>query len=99
MTVGTLSDTIMGMNVSISAAAWAMLVVQLPFIVNLFWSVKHGEKVESDNPWQATTLEWETPTPPPHGNFIKEVKAYRDPYEYSVPGAKEDFTPQAQPAK
>ena len=99
VTVGTLSDTIMGLNVSISAAAWAMLVVQLPFIVNLFWSVKHGEKVESDNPWQATTLEWETPTPPPHGNFIKEVKAYRDPYEYSVPGAKEDFTPQAQPAK
>ncbi len=99
VTVGTFSDTIMGMNVSISAAAWAMLVAQLPFIVNLFWSVKHGEKVESDNPWQATTLEWETPTPPPHGNFIKEVKAYRDPYEYSVPGAKEDFTPQAQPAK
>jgi len=99
VTVGTLSDTIMGLNVSISAAAWAMLVVQLPFIVNLFWSVKHGEKVESDNPWQATTLEWETPTPPPHGNFTKEIKVYRDPYEYSVPGAKEDFTPQAQPAK
>ena len=99
ITVGALGDTIMGLNVSISAAAWAMLVAQLPFIVNLFWSVKHGEKVKSDNPWQATTLEWETPTPPPHGNFIKEVKAYRDPYEYSVPGAKEDFTPQAQPAK
>lgn len=99
ITVGALGDTIMGLNVSISAAAWAMLVVQLPFIVNLFWSVKHGEKVKSDNPWQATTLEWETPTPPPHGNFTKEVKVYRDPYEYSVPGAKEDFTPQAQPAK
>ena len=99
ITVGALGDTIMGLNVSISAAAWAMLLVQLPFIVNLFWSVKHGEKVESDNPWRATTLEWETPTPPPHGNFTKEIKVYRDPYEYSVPGAKEDFTPQAQPAK
>ena len=99
VTVGALSDTIMGMNVSISAAAWAMLVAQLPFIINLFWSVKHGEKIESDNPWQATTLEWETPTPPPHGNFIKEVKVYRDPYEYSVPGANKDFSPQAQPAK
>jgi cytochrome c oxidase subunit 1 len=99
VTVGAFSDTIMGMNVSISAAAWAMLVAQLPFIINLFWSVKHGEKVESDNPWQATTLEWETPTPPPHGNFIKEIKVYRDPYEYSVPGAKTDFSPQAQPAK
>ncbi|MDP6794363.1 MAG: cbb3-type cytochrome c oxidase subunit I [Verrucomicrobiota bacterium] len=99
VTVGAFSDTIMGMNVSISAAAWAMLIAQLPFIINLFWSVKHGEKVESDNPWQATTLEWETPTPPPHGNFIKEVKVYRDPYEYSVPGAKKDFSPQSQPAK
>jgi len=99
VTVGAFSDTIMGMNVSISAAAWAMLVAQLPFIINLFWSVKHGEKIESDNPWQATTLEWETPTPPPHGNFIKEVKVYRDPYEYSVPGANKDFSPQAQPAK
>jgi len=99
ITVGALSDTIMGMNVSISAAAWAMLIAQLPFIINLFWSVTHGEKVESDNPWEATTLEWETPTPPPHGNFIKEIKVYRDPYEYSVPGAKKDFSPQAQPAK
>ncbi|MAE32330.1 MAG: cytochrome C oxidase subunit I [Verrucomicrobiales bacterium] len=99
VTVGALSDTIMGLNVSISAAAWAMLVAQVPFIINLFWSVKHGEKVESDNPWQATTLEWETPTPPPHGNFIKEIKVYRDPYEYSVPGARKDFSPQAQPAK
>jgi cytochrome c oxidase subunit 1 len=99
VTVGALSDTIMGLNVSISAAAWAMLVAQLPFIINLFWSVKHGEKVESDNPWQATTLEWETPTPPPHGNFTKEIKVYRDPYEYSVPGAKKDYSPQAQPTK
>ena len=96
---GTLSDTIMGLNVSISTAFWAMMLAQLPFIVNLFWSLKYGKKIESDNPWQATTLEWETPTPPPHGNFIKDIKVYRDPYEYSVPGAKEDFSPQAQPAK
>ena len=96
---GALSDTIMGLNVSISAAVWAMMLAQLPFIINLFWSVKYGKKIESDNPWQATTLEWETPTPPPHGNFIKEIKVYRDPYEYSMPGAKEDFSPQAQPSK
>ena len=96
---GSLSDTIMGLNVSISAAVWAMMLAQLPFIINLFWSVKYGKKIESDNPWQATTLEWETPSPPPHGNFIKEIKVYRDPYEYSMPGAKEDFSPQAQPSK
>ena len=96
---GALSDTIMGLNVSISAAAWAMLLAQIQFIVNLFWSVKYGKKVESDNPWRATTLEWETPTPPPHGNFTKEIKVYRDPYEYSVPGAQEDFTTQAKPTR
>jgi cytochrome c oxidase subunit I len=48
----------------------------------------------SDNPWQATTLEWNTPTPPPHGNFLTEPVAYRGPYEYSLPGADKDFTPQ-----
>ena len=56
-----------------------------------------GKKVTSDNPWQATTLEWATPTPPPHGNFLTEPVACRDPYEYSVPGADTDFTPQWQP--
>ena len=47
------------------------------------------------NPWQATTLEWAAPTPPlAHGNFPHPVRAYRDPYDYSVPGAAADFTPQ-----
>jgi cytochrome c oxidase subunit I len=62
--------------------------------VNLWISIKNGEKVNSDNPWDATTLEWQTPTPPPHGNFLVEPVTYRDPYEYSVPGASKDFTPQ-----
>ena len=53
-------------------------------------------KVESDNPWNATTLEWQTPPPPPHGNFPEVPKVYREPYEYSVPGVSEDFIPQSQ---
>jgi len=69
-------------------------VAQIPFIINFFWSIKHGKKVESDNPWHATTLEWQTPTPPPHGNFVSEPVVYRGPYEYSAPGAKRDFVPQ-----
>ena len=47
---------------------FALGIAQIPFIINLFWSIKHGEKV-GNNPWHATTLEWQTPTPPPHGNF------------------------------
>ncbi|MDB6116636.1 MAG: Cytochrome-c oxidase [Verrucomicrobiaceae bacterium] len=84
------------MNELMSFAAWTMALAQIPFILNLWLSIKHGEKVTSDNPWDATTLEWQAPTPPPHGNFLVEPVVYRDPYEYSVPGADTDFTPQNQ---
>ena len=77
-----------------SYGAWLLGVAQIFFIINLLKSIKGGEKVESDNPWDATTLEWATPTPPPHGNFTELPKVYRGAYEYSVPGAKSDFTPQ-----
>jgi len=53
--------------------------------------------VTSDNPWNATTLEWSAPTPPPHGNFLTEPVVYRGPYEYSVPGALKDYSPQWEP--
>ena len=62
-----------------------MGLAQIPFIINFFWSIKHGEKV-NDNPWEATTLEWTAPSPPPHGNFLTTPVAYRGPYEYSLPG-------------
>jgi len=74
--------------------AFIMAIAQIPFIINFFWSMIAGRKITSDNPWQATTLEWNTPTPPPHGNFTTEPVAYRGPYEYSLPGADKDFTPQ-----
>ena len=48
------------------------------------------------NPWQATTIEWAAPSPPPHGNFVTAPEAYRGPYEYSVPGAATDYVPQNQ---
>ena len=82
------------LNVLTSGFAWLLAVAQVPFIINLFMSAYKGKKTHSDNPWDATTLEWSTPTPPPHGNFGIEPVAYRDPYEYSVPDAEEDFTPQ-----
>ena len=92
-----LSKYIIGLNVSISHAAWALGLSQIPFIINFFWSVNHGKKITSDNPWEATTLEWQTPTPPPHGNFVKPMEVFRGPYEYSVTGHLTDFTPQNEP--
>lgn len=85
------------LNEVMTWSAWLLALAQVPFIINIFWSIKKGKKVDSDNPWGATTLEWATPTPPPHGNFPTEPVVYRGPYEYSVPGAAQDFTPQNEP--
>ncbi len=92
--IGGLSNQIVHMNIMVSIAAWCLGLSQIPFIINFFWSIKHGKQVPNDNPWDATTLEWQTPTPPPHGNFEKVPVVHRGPYEYSVPGHKTDFTPQ-----
>ena len=97
--IGGLSDRIMSLHTLILYGAVGLALVQIPFIINLFHSIKHGQKVTSDNPWDATTLEWQTPTPPPHGNFAHEPTVHRGPYDYSLPGQSQDFTPQNQPEK
>jgi cytochrome c oxidase subunit 1 len=79
-----------------STSAWCLFLFQIPFLINLFVSFRKGAQA-SDNPWDATTLEWATPTPPPHGNFERVPSVHRGPYEYSVPGHAADFTPQHLP--
>ncbi len=67
---------------------------QLIFFYNFFRSLKNGARADA-NPWRATTLEWTTASPPPLDNFGGIFPSvYRGPYEYSVPGAAEDFIPQ-----
>ena len=71
-----------------------MLAFQVIFIVNFIVSLKRGEKA-GRNPWNATTLEWITESPPPHGNFGSTMpEVYRGPYEYSVEGREKDYWPQ-----
>jgi cytochrome c oxidase subunit 1 len=82
-------------NEFMSISAWLLGLAQIPFIINVLISIKKGKKV-NDNPWEATTIEWSAPSPPPHGNFVIAPVAYRDPYEYSVPGASKDYIPQSQ---
>jgi cytochrome c oxidase subunit I len=81
----------------ITYAAFITILGQFFFIVNLFWSLKYGAKA-SDNPWEATTLEWTTATPPPHDNFGGHTPVvHNGPYEYSVPGAPRDYVMQTDP--
>jgi cytochrome c oxidase subunit I len=83
-------------NVFITINALLLGLSQLPFLINFFWSLFAGKKAER-NPWQANTLEWSAPTPPPHGNFEVQPTVYRGPYEYSSPEVKEDWLPQDKP--
>src|SRR6266481_5416811 len=86
------------LNIFITMAALIVGFAQMVFLFNMIWSLSKGKPAGS-NPWRATTLEWQTPeTPPGHGNWGKELPVvYRWAYDYSVPGAKEDFVPQNQP--
>ena len=93
------NQSLLKWNVVIGMAAWTMGLFQIPFIINFVWSIKAGKKVENDNPWQATTVEWSAPSPPGYGNFAVAPVVYRGPYEYSVPGAAKDFSPQFEPER
>ena len=84
------------MNVFITISAFCLAISQIPFLVNFLGSLFVGEKA-SENPWQANTLEWTAPSPPPHGNFAATPQVYRGPYEYSSPEVEEDWLPQNQP--
>ena len=86
------------LNAFITVAALVVGAAQLVFLFNLAWSAFRG-RPSGPNPWRATTLEWQTPeTPPGHGNWgPKQPVVYRWAYDYSVPGADQDFLPQNYP--
>ncbi|MCH8242337.1 MAG: cbb3-type cytochrome c oxidase subunit I, partial [Planctomycetes bacterium] len=92
-TVYEIGAAVHGLTTMSSWSAWLLALSQIPFIINFFMSIRGGAKA-SDNPWDATTLEWHAPSPPPHGNFPTVPKVYRGPYDYSTPGAAADFSPQ-----
>ncbi len=83
-------------NVFITIGALCLMASQIVFVINFFWSMIAGKRADR-NPWKANTLEWEAPTPPPHGNFPGALPTvYRGPYEYSSPLVPEDYLPQAR---
>jgi cytochrome c oxidase subunit 1 len=80
--------------VFITISAIGLFIAQVPFLINFFWSLFAGKRAE-ENPWQANTLEWAAPSPPPHGNWGDAMPVvYRGPYEYSSPEVSEDWLPQ-----
>jgi len=92
-------DSAHTLNAFITVAALIVGASQMIFFYNMITSYFYGPKAGS-NPWRATTLEWQTPdTPAKHGNWGPKLPVvYRWAYDYSVPGAPEDFIPQNVPA-
>jgi cytochrome c oxidase subunit 1 len=86
------------MNQSITIAALVVGAFQMVFFANVIYSLIKKKKSDP-NPWNATTLEWQTPdNPPVHGNWGPSLPVvHRWAYDYSVPGAEKDFLPQNMP--
>jgi cytochrome c oxidase subunit 1 len=83
------------LNEFISISAFCLFLWQGIFVFNFFNSIYRGKRI-GRNPWRANTLEWEAPSPPGHGNFDREVRVYRGPYEYASPLVEEDYLPQTR---
>jgi cytochrome c oxidase subunit 1 len=85
------------LNMLVSIAAILTMAAQFIFLFNFFYSIFRG-RLAPANPWFSNTLEWTTPRNPGHGNWPGEIPSvYRWPYDYSKPGAKDDFIPQTVP--
>lgn len=81
------------MNEFITINAMVLGFAQLILVVNFGYYWFYGRKAKR-NPWRANSLEWQAPSPPPHGNFDKPLRVYRGPYEYSSPESVQDYLPQ-----
>ena len=81
-------------NEFMTISAFCLGASQIPFILNLILSL-NGKHTGERNPWNSTTIEWAAPSPPlPHVNFDSDIEVNHGPYEYSVPGKENDYTPQ-----
>ncbi|MDX6694260.1 MAG: cytochrome c oxidase subunit [Blastocatellia bacterium] len=90
-------ETLHPLVVFVTIAVFVTAAIQIVFLFNFIYSLFKGPKA-GDNPWEATTLEWATTSPPPHDNFAGIVPTvYRGAYEFSVPGAPNDFIMQTDP--
>ena len=90
-------ELMVDLNEIITTFAIIAAVGQVLFLFNFFYSIFRGPKAPQ-NPWNSTTLEWTTPVEHIHGNWPGELPTvHRWPYDYSKPGASQDFIPQTTP--
>ncbi|HXY25499.1 MAG TPA: cbb3-type cytochrome c oxidase subunit I [Candidatus Acidoferrum sp.] len=85
-------------NRFISVAALLLGAAQFIFLFNAIWSRFKGPKA-ADNPWGATTLEWDTTSPPPFDNFGgRQMTVCHGPMEYDGEAAVMQTSPESSVA-
>jgi cytochrome c oxidase subunit 1 len=90
-------ELMMDLNQIITVFAILAALGQVIFLFNFFYSIFRGPKAPQ-NPWNSTTLEWTTPVEAIHGNWPGDLPTvHRWPYDYSKPGASQDFITQITP--
>jgi cytochrome c oxidase subunit 1 len=90
-------EMMLDLNVIITVFAIIAAIGQTIFLFNFFYSIFRGPKAVQ-NPWRSNTLEWTTPVEHVHGNWPGALPVvHRWPYDYSKPGAEEDYILQTVP--
>jgi cytochrome c oxidase subunit I len=69
-------------NLLASIGGFIIAASMLPFLWNVFVSLRGG-KAAGDDPWEANTLEWATSSPPPPYNFdrLPEIRSERPVFD------------------
>lgn len=71
----------------LTICAFGIALSVLIFIINLFHSIKHGEKADG-NVWNSRSPEWQVPSPMPAHNYEQPFEVVGEPYDYGLPGSK-----------
>jgi cytochrome c oxidase subunit I len=71
-------------NLVMTVAGFLIALGILTFIINAFWSLRHGE-IATGNVWNSRSPEWQVPSPMPVHNYDKPFEVVGEPYDYGLP--------------
>ncbi|MGH3794244.1 MAG: aa3-type cytochrome oxidase subunit I [Pseudonocardiaceae bacterium] len=92
------TDGFTTLNMISSAGAFLLGASMLPFLWNVFYSYRYGERVTVDDPWgYGNSLEWATSCPPPRHNFteLPRIRSERPAFELHYPHMSERMRSEA----
>ena len=94
------SDGFTTLNTISTIGSFLLGASMLPFLWNVWHSLKHGELAGADDPWgYGNSLEWATSCPPPRHNFITipRIRSERPAFDLHYPHVAGQIEPAATP--